>query len=81
MRTLALPDDERFLAAARRIEEALETEAIPPVRTACVAFLRLAAEFYGVTCRRCGFFAPVRSKCGKAAGGRSFSGITASMRN
>jgi hypothetical protein len=49
MRTMALPDDNRLLAAARSIEEALETEAAAPVRTACVAFLRLAAEFYSVT--------------------------------
>ena len=46
---LRLPSDDRFLAAARRIEEALATEDTPPVRKECVAFLAAAGEFYGVS--------------------------------
>jgi hypothetical protein len=49
MRTLEIPNDDRLLIATRAIEEALATESTPPVRTACVAFLRLASEFYGVS--------------------------------
>ena len=49
MRNLEMPDDDRFRVAARHIEEALETEATPPVRIACTVFLRLASEFYGVS--------------------------------
>lgn len=49
LRSMELPNDDRFLTAARRIEEALETEATSPLRTACAAFLRLAAEFYRVS--------------------------------
>lgn len=48
MRTMALPDDDRLIIAARAIEEALSTEKTPPVRRACLAFLRIAAEFYTV---------------------------------
>ncbi len=36
---LALPDDDRFLAAAGCIEEALATEETPPARKACGMFL------------------------------------------
>ena len=48
-RGLELPMDERFLGAARGIEEALVTEEAAPVRAACVEFLRLAAEYYKVS--------------------------------
>jgi hypothetical protein len=48
LRGLALPDDDRFLRAARCIEEALATEEVAPVRKACGMFLASAAEFYGV---------------------------------
>jgi hypothetical protein len=49
LRALPLPSDDRFVAAARCIEEALGTEETPPVRKACIAFLSAAAEFYGVS--------------------------------
>ena len=48
-RGLELPKDDRFLRAARCIEDALVTEQAGPVRTACVEFLRLAAEYYQVS--------------------------------
>ena len=48
-RGLELPGDDRFLRAARGIEDALVTEEAAPVRTACVEFLRLAAEYYEVS--------------------------------
>ena len=48
-RGLELPGDDRLLRAARRIEDALITEETPPVRRACVEFLRLAAEYYHVS--------------------------------
>lgn len=49
MPNLALPSDDRFLAAARSIEETLLTEEAGPVRLACARFLAAAAEFYGVS--------------------------------
>jgi hypothetical protein len=49
MHTLTLPEDDRLAAAARRIEEALAMDAVSALRTACAGFLRIAAEFYGVT--------------------------------
>ena len=48
-RGLELPGDDRLLRAARCIEDALVTEEAAPVRTACVEFLRLAAEYYEVS--------------------------------
>jgi len=48
-RGLELPGDDRFLRAARGIEDALVMEEAAPVRTACVEFLRLAAEYYEVS--------------------------------
>src|SRR6516225_3041318 len=48
-RGLELPGDDRLLRAARCIEDALITEETPPVRRACVEFLRLAAEYYHVS--------------------------------
>jgi hypothetical protein len=50
-RSLELPGlgDDRFLRAARCIEDALVREEAAPVRTACVEFLRLAAEYYQVS--------------------------------
>lgn len=48
-RGLELPKDDRFLRAARCIEDALVTEEAAPARTACVEFLRLAAEYYQVS--------------------------------
>ena len=49
MLILELPSDDRFLAAARCIEEALATEETPPVRKACARFLAAAADFYGAS--------------------------------
>ena len=48
-RGLEAPKDDRFLRAARCIEDALVTEEAAPVRAACVEFLRLAAEYYQVS--------------------------------
>jgi len=48
-RGIELPGDDRFVRAARGIEDALVTEEAAPVRTACVEFLRLAAEYYEVS--------------------------------
>ena len=48
-RGLELPGDDRFVQAARCIEDALVTEEAPPVRRACVEFLRLAAQYYRVS--------------------------------
>ena len=38
-----------FCGLTRGIEDALVTEEAAPVRTACVEFLRLAAEYYEVS--------------------------------
>jgi hypothetical protein len=48
LRALELPSDDRLLAAARGIEEALAAEQVAPARKACIAFLAAASEFYGV---------------------------------
>jgi len=48
-RGLELPEDDRFLRAARGIEAALVAEEAAPLRAACVEFLRLAAEYYKVS--------------------------------
>src|SRR5215469_1276204 len=48
-RGLELHGDDRFVQAARCIEDALVTEEAPPVRRACVEFLRLAAQYYRVS--------------------------------
>jgi len=48
MGSLELPSDDRFVAAASSLEEALATEETSGVRIACGRFLAAAAGFYGV---------------------------------
>jgi hypothetical protein len=48
LRTLALPTDERLLAAAKPIESAVEGGTTPAVRRACAEFLLVASGFYQV---------------------------------
>jgi hypothetical protein len=48
MRALELPTNDCLVKAARCIEAAMATEEVGPVRKACMGFLALAAEFYGV---------------------------------
>ncbi len=47
--SLELPTDDRLQAPTRCIEEALGTERSAAVRKACLEFITVAADFYGVS--------------------------------
>jgi hypothetical protein len=81
MRALELPTNDCLVKAARCIEAAMATEEVGPVRKACMGFLALAAEFYGVTVPQVLYCGRVRSVSGREIGVSSSSGITALTRS
>ncbi len=49
IRSLPLPDDQRFRDPADRIQAAMKEGNVLPVRSACVALMSQAGRFYGVS--------------------------------